>query len=841
MIPNRRHLQAVGFAFICAVLVSYRINPHSMIPLCSFAANLAMAFFVLVHDPWSRVHRAFFVLNLCFAIESLLLFGLAAAPSPVFARGWVLATGIGLYMIPPSSLHFALVFTKQRGRWQTAAVLAAYAAAGLFFVTAFFPPFMKEYVKVGVTYSPLGNAHYTAFLVFLGIVCLSAVGAVIAAYARSASPPERTQYKFFLLASAAALLFGGATALTSYGFEIYPPASIGFVIYAAILSYAILRHRFLDMEVFIKKGIAYFLLTAAVTLLYAGLVIAGNAMVGDAGTPSRLYLNAFAVVLLAILFEPLRGQAQAFVDSWFYRRRFDLRRALRAFSTEILNIPGSRQLALRFTSSVAGTLQTARAKLLLRGPAGFETAAEFISGSGAFLVDSPPPEGLPPLQSTELGMTGRAADRESLSASGDASRRIAEWMSAKSLDLAVPMNLKGELSGILFLGAKLSGEGYTAEEVALLETCAGQTALAMDNSSLFSETLEVRRHYEDLRSSMTSGLLTVDGEGRITDLNKAGESILGRSLESVAGMRLLDAFPGSWALAQAAESGPAGNPGQPIEIDFQAGGAKKRISATAFPVSDMLSRRVGFAVLFSDVTGKKDMEDFILNTRRLAYIGEMTSGMVNEMRAPLAEIRLHMESLKAGGRDSGFRRKLKALAIPEIDGLDHRIRDVLEFAMPPCLLRAEVDLSLLLASVLRESGPDLGKAGVEIEHGPGGPAVILEADGEKLKKAIGGILAYSAAAMTGAGTKRIRISVGRTAAHAEIEFLSTGPAAAGGEAGRTCDPFSPALSPAINLDLALAGKIIEDHGGAVTLSKPTEEGMRIAVHIPFAGGMQGGD
>ncbi len=834
---NRKSLSILpaGLAFACCMLLCFSLKPHSAITFLSLAANLAIAVVVFLHDPKNRLHRVFALWNVCFALDSLLLLGLELAQSPHEARFWALATGIGLYMIPPTSFHFTLLLTKDESRYKSVALKAAYAASAAFFATSFLPAFAKEYHHTGYTYAPKGNVHYTAFLAFLAAMSALTLAQIVSAWVRSKSASDRTQYKFFLIASVTALVFGGSTALHSYGVEMYPPASVGFVIYAGIISYAILRHRFLDVEILVKKGVAYFILTTLVTLLYAGIIVAGNSLFGSSATSSAP-LGAFAVVLAALLFDPLRERVQAFVDRRFYRRRYSYRRTLRTLSAEIPKIIGRPELASTLAEKLVETMQVSRSCFLLPdGESPGFAAAVKEHGAPVRWFDSPGPVVPPPDLMSELARSGGALDRDGLLSRGarvpPGAAAAHSWLSERGFDLAVPVPAKETASGALLLGPKLSGEGFTREDADLIEICSSQAGAALENSSLYDRTLSMKNYFDRLAGSMTLGLLTLDAGGRIVTLNRAGAGILGTPAPAVEGKDVRDAFPGVgyFARLSGGACGAGGDPSGPEEFDFAQGGERKTISATASALPDRDDRPSGTAVLFADVTEKKQMENLLERTRRLAYLGEMASGIAHEIKNPLGSIKIFIESFNEHYRDPEFRRTFSSLVIPEIDGLDRMVRDLLEYAKPASLLRAEVDLDALLSSVLKHLKDDLDAMGVSASRECRGPQSTIRGDGEKLKRAFSDLVRSRALAASGSGGRSLSISLSSSGGFAAVDVL-------GGEwqepdPMKMFVPFPASGSAERGLGLALALKTVEDHGGGITSAR-SDKGLLLTVTLP---------
>jgi hypothetical protein len=129
---------------------------------------------------------------------------------------------------------------------------------------------------------------------------------------------------------------------------------------------AILRYRLYDIDFLINRTLVYGSLTAMlVTLYFGGIVVLQRLFVILTGQQSTLAVVA-STLAIAALFVPLRRRVQGFVDRRFYRKKYDARKTLEAFSTKLKNETDLESLNNDLVSVVRETMQPAHVSLWLR-------------------------------------------------------------------------------------------------------------------------------------------------------------------------------------------------------------------------------------------------------------------------------------------------------------------------------------------------------------------------------------------------------------------------------------------------------------------------------------------
>lgn len=227
-------------------------------------------------------------------------------------------------------------------------------------------------------YSRSPSLETVSFLVFLGGV-VSLVWSQVYRYRRFSSPAQRRQTKWVVFGTTLGVagtfpfqlpvdlsLVGGDTPLTllllKTGF------TLSFLLVPLSVSVAVLRSRLFDVDILINRTLVYGSLTTVLVAVYfGGIVLSQRLFVAFTGQRSTLVVVA-STLLIAALFNPLRLRIQSFIDRRFYRRKYDARKTLEAFSTKLRDETDLDGLREDLVGAVKETVQPAHVSVWLRSP-----------------------------------------------------------------------------------------------------------------------------------------------------------------------------------------------------------------------------------------------------------------------------------------------------------------------------------------------------------------------------------------------------------------------------------------------------------------------------------------
>jgi hypothetical protein len=212
-------------------------------------------------------------------------------------------------------------------------------------------------------------AQAIVFLTFGGVIVLFAASILSAVSLvfrfRRAAGVERQQIKWIVYAAVLSSAYFVLNFFISGLLNALFSTAAGLALYAAV-GVAILKYRLYDIDILINRTLVYGTLTATLVGLYfGGIVVLQRLFVLLIGEQSTLAVVA-STLLIAALFNPLRRRIQSFIDRRFYRRKYDARKTLEAFSARLREETKLKALNNELLSVVRETMQPEHVSLWVR-------------------------------------------------------------------------------------------------------------------------------------------------------------------------------------------------------------------------------------------------------------------------------------------------------------------------------------------------------------------------------------------------------------------------------------------------------------------------------------------
>ncbi len=599
--------------------------------------------------------------------------------------------------------------------------------------------------------------------------------------------------------------------------------------------YAILRYRLMDVDIIFRRGIAYTLATATIVGLYFGLIALFAELFRTTVPSTGRGGWIVAVIVAAILFQPLANWIQERLNRVFSRERYDYRRTLLEFARELTSELHLERLLEQVAGRLAETLEVDRLAIVLAGEAGdFRVAKSLgISFEGApdlSFLDPARPE-------LEKGYLFFDSVKRPFGYTPSQQQTLEQL----DLHYYLPLSLKGRTLGFLGLGKTRRGDFLSSEDVDLLRTIAGYVTIAIENARLYASLEQRAREYRALRDfneniiqSINVGVLACDLQHRIESWNTPMEALYGLERAKAVGRRLEEVF----APELLEELSRASEPGRTLHLyKFRlraADGRERIVNLSLVPLLGKDDAVIGRLLIFNDITERVSLEDQLVQAEKLSSIGLLAAGVAHEVNTPLTVIasqaqmlarQLPAEEPSARTADKIIRQAFRASEI---------VNNLLKFSRVSGSELVELDLNRVLRETVSLVEPMLraSKIGLNVQLASGEPVIF--GNSGKLQQVFMNLIMNARDAMPRGG--ELTLATECVDSVVQVEVTDSGVGIPPEHLSKIFDPFftTKASSRGTGLGLAVTYGIIREHAGQIRVDSAPGKGTSFRLEFPAA-------
>jgi len=370
------------------------------------------------------------------------------------------------------------------------------------------------------------------------------------------------------------------------------------------------------------------------------------------------------------------------------------------------------------------------------------------------------------------------------------------------------------------------------------------SVMGAEREALAGELRQVRLEAADVLRNIPTGVVTVDGDGRLLYCNPAAEQILGFRERDWRSRPITPEFariaPEFWAAVTA--TARRGVRAMRVEATVRRPDRTFPIgvTTTTLDVGPATTPRV--TAIFTDISDSKRLEELHLRAERLEAVAELSSSLAHEIKNPLASIRSSVEQLGRAKRANPDDKFLAGLIIRESDRLSRLLSEFLDFSRVRVTECRPVDLHAVAAAAIRmvRQHPDCPpEARIELE----GEVTAMEGDEDLLHRVVSNLL-LNAVQAAGAGA-RVTVRTGRAAAQevpggaaidnpVSLRVTDNGPGIPETVRARLFEPFVTGRTGGTGLGLAIVQRAVEAHRGLVLVDTTEQRGTTFIVYFPAA-------
>jgi PAS domain S-box-containing protein len=340
-----------------------------------------------------------------------------------------------------------------------------------------------------------------------------------------------------------------------------------------------------------------------------------------------------------------------------------------------------------------------------------------------------------------------------------------------------------------------------------------------------------------LLESFPDLILVIDLEGRYSFVSSRIRDLLGRAPADLLGKKVNDAeqeqSPEFLALYHDVSTGEK-------KFGFCEFGARHRdgswrtMRANASPLFDAEGKSSGVIVSVRDITVEKKLEQQIIQSERLAAMGQMIGGFAHELNNPLTSIMGVAELLQDGEKEESRRKHLVMLQQQGRRAADI-VQNLMYFSRPPAPGKGPINLNELVQRTLHLHAYSLRKSNIAVDFIPEPSLPTVTGDSHQLMQVFLNLILNAEQAMREArdrGTLRIRLEKGNKAV--AVTFQDDGPGIAAEVLPNIFDPFYTTKRPGrgTGLGLSICKAILREHGGEIEASSGPGGGAVFKITLP---------
>jgi two-component system, NtrC family, sensor kinase len=611
------------------------------------------------------------------------------------------------------------------------------------------------------------------------------------------------------------------------------------------VGYALIHYRLIDVEAIARRSAAYFIASSLLLALYLLFVILLNTVLQWAAPQVDFFAICFIVLVIALLFAPLRNAIQTRLDRLFYRDQFEDRETLLRFSQTLSSQISLVPLARSILDRISKTFQIDKAAIFLTD----QKHGHFFRTVDVLGGNMPSANGL--FRENEL--VGKEDPENPIGDKNETGhlRPAGPALSSMGLHYLQDLRIRGKHVGMIALGNLPKGRRFSTEDLELLDALSGYAAMALENAKLYSsiktkaqELERLKAYTENIIESINVAVLALNPGGRITSCNRAFEDLYELTREHIIGAPVEQLLPRDviTCIQRAAGIQNAGgiqnwdlsSPANIFKLSFENSVGKRLIvNLSLIPLQDLFDGNSGSLIVMDDITEKIYLEDQLLQAEKLSSIGLLAAGIAHEVNTPIAGISSYTQMLLKDMPDSDRRKHILEKIEKQTFRAAEIVNGLLNFSRLSGSEFKDLDINQLIGDSLALLGHQMQTNHIRVESQLDLSLPPVYGNMGKLQQVFINLFLNARDAMPSGG--ELAIQTGMTESMVIVDISDTGVGIPEENVRRIFDPFftTKSIGKGTGLGLAVTYGIIQEHGGGIFVNSTTGRGTHFRVKLPI--------
>lgn len=401
---------------------------------------------------------------------------------------------------------------------------------------------------------------------------------------------------------------------------------------------------------------------------------------------------------------------------------------------------------------------------------------------------------------------------------------------------SIPLSAQGQMIGVLNLGPKVTGSLFYEEELEVLYFLCGNLAMALRDIELHHQVRHQNSYIESILQRMTSGVIAININDKITTFNTRAEEILSFTQEEVLGkdLRLLPSPLGDY-LYNTLSTGECFDK---EEIVLPNGQIPLEIST--YRLSNGKDELIGSVMIFDDISDRKQLEAERRKSDKIEVLNKFVGELAHEIKNPMVAIQTFAELLQDKYEDSSFRDFFTHTVRQELKRLNELVEKLIAFSAPLTYNFTEVDVHEIIDtgfSLLQDQGK-FEDINIETRYNNG--PLKIKADKTILARAFSYLLNELVQTLGAEGSIYVETLCDNSIYNEGVQIhlkdantvLSSQSSQKRKDVSIFFDPLSINENEYISLGMPVSRKIIEDHGGSIKAYLTGEKHFQFEILLP---------
>jgi two-component system NtrC family sensor kinase len=400
---------------------------------------------------------------------------------------------------------------------------------------------------------------------------------------------------------------------------------------------------------------------------------------------------------------------------------------------------------------------------------------------------------------------------------------------------AAPLRAHGLTMGVLAVADRRQG-AFSAEDLWLLSTVATHVAVVMANSRLFEMVRQAKEEWETAFDALAESIAVLDAAGRVSRGNQALARLVGMSPPALLGQSfwptVVGQLEGEDRTIGAARRGERATP-----LIIRSAALDRVLRITAAPLAAP-GAHASVVVLVEDVTEQRALEAQLIQSEKLAAVGQMVSGVAHELNNPLTSIAGLSEFLQERpGLPAPTRDHLRVIH-EQAERAGRIVRNLLTFARKGSPAEVAVDLNDILGRTALLVAYELNLRGIELTESRVEKPLPVRGNRDELQQVLLNLVynaVHAVRALPEGTPRRVTLIAAAENGQAVVRVRDTGPGVPAELVPQLFTPFFTTKEPGegTGLGLSLSYRILESHGGRLAYRPGPGGGAEFWFSLPL--------